>query len=68
MSPSVHCKTIKLVSLKKMLTFYQLGILMNLLLFLCKSQCMGVCQSSVIPEMDGKRKKETHSLSLADSL
>lgn len=29
MSPSVHCKTIKLVSLKKMLTFYQFDILMN---------------------------------------
>ena len=29
MSPSAHCKTIKLVSLKKMLTFYQFGILMN---------------------------------------
>ena len=29
LSPSVHCKTIKLVSLKKMLTFYQFGILIN---------------------------------------
>ena len=29
MSPSVHYKTIKLVSLKKMLTFYQFGILIN---------------------------------------
>ena len=34
MSLSVHCKTIKLVSLKKMLTFYQSCILMTFYYYL----------------------------------
>ena len=34
----------------------------NFPLYLGKIQNMSTCQSSVVPEMDGQRKKETHSL------